>query len=453
MMQASLDRTRRASQPSHTAALADLLKLRGDLATDLPAAILAQLTQVRDRAAAVVQELAIPSTNEENWRFTDLSPLCQQHFQLQPEAITLDSSALAEIETAKADAAYLLVFANGRYAPELSRLGRLPEGVIVGNLQQLSSMPAKVADSLAKQPGAEEVFTALNTASFVDTAVIWIPQHQQVPAPIHLLFVGTGAAVCQPRCLVVAANGSSLTLVEEYVSSDPVDPTQDDAGLTNAVTEIWLEANAQVEHIRVQREQEATFHIGKTAVSQARDSQYTCHAISSGARISRHNLDVHLTGEQTSTHLNGLTLAMGEQLADTHSAIAFSQPYCRSRQLHKCIVGDRARAVFNGKVSVPKAAQLTDAGQLSRNLLLSPKARIDTKPELEIVADNVKCSHGATVSQLDAEEIFYLQSRGLDPQQASDLLVTAFAVELLDAIPVPAVRRLLTAQILARIHP
>jgi Fe-S cluster assembly protein SufD len=172
-----------------------------------------------------------------------------------------------------------------------------------------------------------------------------------------------------------------------------------------------------------------------------------------GGKISRHNLDVHLTGEQTSTQLYGLTLATGEQLADTHSSLRFNCPYGTSNQVHKCIISDKGRAVFNGQVSVPKAAQLTNAAQLSRNLLLSNKARVDTKPELEIVADNVKCTHGATVSQLDADEIFYLQSRGLDAQSAAELLVRGFALETLDLLPLASLRDRLTDLILAQLHP
>lgn len=205
--------------------------------------------------------------------------------------------------------------------------------------------------------------------------------------------------------------------------------------------------NAQVSHTRIQQESEAGFHIGKSAIAQARNSRYTCHAISLGGQISRHNLDIFQTGEGTETTLNGLTMIAGEQLADTHSAIALNHPYSKSRQLHKCIVDDRAHAVFNGKVFVPKPAQLTDAGQLSRNLLLSPKARVDTKPQLEITADNVKCAHGATVSQLEADELFYLQSRGLDADSARTLLINAFATEVIEQIPITSMREKLSQMV------
>ena len=216
---------------------------------------------------------------------------------------------------------------------------------------------------------------------------------------------------------------------------------------TNAVTEIWVEENAQVSHTRIERESNAAFHIGKSAIAQARDSRYTCNAITLGAKLSRHNLDVFQMGEQTETTLNCLTMIGERQLADTHSAIAFNYPHGMSRQLHKCIVADRAHAVFNGKVFVSKPAQLTDAGQLNRNLLLSPKARVDTKPQLEIIADDVKCTHGATVSQLDDEEVFYLQSRGLDETNARNLLINAFAAEIITQLPVASLREMLSTEV------
>jgi Fe-S cluster assembly protein SufD len=288
-------------------------------------------------------------------------------------------------------------------------------------------------------------FTALNTSGLKDVAVVWVAKNVVVETPIHLVFVAAGEApsISLPRCLVVAETGSSVTLVEEFTNRRGAESAEK-VYFTNAVTEIWVEENAQVSHTRLELEGAEAFHIGKTAVSQARDSRYTCHAIALGGKLSRHNLEILQTGEQTETTLNGLTMIGGNQLGDTHSAIALNYPYSTSRQLHKCIVGDRAHGVFNGKVFVPKPAQLTDAAQLNRNLLLSPKARVDTKPQLEITADNVKCAHGATVSQLEDDEIFYLQSRGIDENDARNLLINAFAAEIINQIPVPSLRERLT---------
>ncbi|MFN6517561.1 MAG: Fe-S cluster assembly protein SufD [Nostoc sp. CreGUA01] len=393
------------------------------------------LQGLRESAANVVRHSTIPNTREEEWRFTDLSSLRQVQFNVE----TLHVTSLPEIlpETANSR----LVFVNGVYAPELSAVANLPPGVVVSNLAGLSVAEQEaVRQYLAQAEGAQEVFTALNTAGITDAAVVWVKKNVVVETPIHLVFVavtGESATISQPRCLVVAEAGSQVTLVEEYRNL-----TQG-VYFTNAVTEIWLGENAEVSHTRVEREGGEAFHVGKTAIAQSRDSRYTCHAITFGAKLSRHNLEVLQTGEQTQTTLNGLTMISGKQLADTHSAIALNYPYGTSKQLHKCIVGDRAHAVFNGKVFVPKPAQLTDAAQLNRNLLLSSKARVDTKPQLEITADNVKCAHGATVSQLEDDEIFYLQSRGIDENDARKLLINAFAAEIINQIPVPSLREIL----------
>ncbi len=416
--------------------LTGLLKLRPELSVEL-----AELQGVRDRAMAIAQELAIPTTRDEEWRFTDLSSLVQIGFALPDRA----SISFAQIESFILPEAVnsRLVFVNGTYAPDLSATDDLPEGVLVTNLSVAVQFLPSFHNYLAKQQGADEVFTLLNTASLIDGAIVHVPKNQTVETPIQILFVSTTgvATIAHPRCLVIAESGSSLTLVEEFVS------IADGGYFTNAVTEIAIADRAQVNHTRVQRESETAFHIGKTVVSQARDSRYICNAISLGSKISRHNLEVYQTGEQTQTTLNGLTMINGEQVGDTHSKIAFTKPYGTSNQVQKCIVGDRAHAIFNGKVSVPQAAQLTNAAQLSRNLLLSPRARVDTKPQLEITADNVKCAHGATVSQLEDDEIFYLQSRGLNQEEARKLLTYAFAIEIINQIPVVSLKNNLTATI------
>ncbi|MBW4674763.1 MAG: Fe-S cluster assembly protein SufD [Desmonostoc geniculatum HA4340-LM1] len=390
------------------------------------------LQGLREAAANWVRHSTIPSTREEEWRFTDLSSLRQAQFNVETLHVTSLPDILPEAANSR------LVFVNGVYAPELSAVADLPPGVVVSNLAGLPVGEQEVVQQyLAQAEGAQEVFTALNTAGITDAAVVWVKKNVVVETPIHLVFVavtGKSATISQPRCLVVAEGGSQVTLVEEYRNL-----TQG-VYFTNAVTEIWLGENAEVSHTRVEREGGEAFHVGKTAIAQSRDSRYTCHAITFGGRLSRHNLEILQTGEQTQTTLNGLTMISGKQLADTHSAIALNYPYGTSKQLHKCIVGDRAHAVFNGKVFVPKPAQLTDAAQLNRNLLLSSKARVDTKPQLEITADNVKCAHGATVSQLEDDEIFYLQSRGIDENDARKLLINAFAAEIINQIPVPSLR-------------
>ena len=396
---------------------------------------------IRDRATARVQELAIPSTRDEEWRFTDLSDLSQVRFQASSEqAPTL---SFDEIQTFILPEAVnsRLVFVDGHYDPALSGVDDLPDGVMVTSLAAGAELLKDLHSYLAQQQGSEETFTALNTANLTDGALVWVEKNQTIAPPIQILYVSTATqpTIDHPRALVIAESSSKLTLIEASVT------LYDGVYFTNPVTEIWVGENAEVNHTRIQHDSVEAFHIGKTAVSQARDSRYTCNAVSLGAKLSRHNLEVHHTGEQTETTLNGLTIINGEQVADTHSTIAYAYPHGSSNQIHKCIVDDRAHAIFNGKVFVPKAAQLTDAKQLSSNLLLSPKARIDTKPQLEITADNVKCTHGATVSQLDSDEVFYLQSRGIDEDSARKLLTYAFAYEVIREIPVTSLREKLAA--------
>ena len=384
------------------------------------------LQDIRQEFKSWLSGLSVPTKKDEDWRFVDLSSLTEAKFVA---AQNVRANGCLPLPEAKR----LLVFVNGIYNAELSDLSELPVGVYVGSLDNLPNN-YDAAAYFAQQPGTD-AFTALNTAGGKDVAVVWIDKNVAVSTPIHLIFVAQAeseASFAQPRTLVVAQTGASVSLIEEYIGTGEY--------FTNAVTEVFVEDNARVNHTRLQQESSASYHIGKTAISQARDSHYTISEINLGAKLFRHSPEVWQQGEQTTTNLNGLTIATGEQVSDTHSIIALTKPHGTTDQLHKCIVGDRAHVVFNGKVFVPKEAQLTDATQLNRNLMLSPKARVDTKPELQITADNVKCAHGATVSQLEADEIFYLRSRGLSEDDANQLLIDAFAAEIIDRLPLEPLR-------------
>ncbi|PSB27286.1 Fe-S cluster assembly protein SufD [filamentous cyanobacterium Phorm 46] len=406
------------------------------------------LDDLRDIATQYVLAASFPTVKDEEWRFTDLSSLLQVPFHVpQSYQSTVKLADIIMPVKNRDDLPLRLVFVNGFYAPDLSTvesavLSNLPSDFYAGNLSNVpEKYRSRITDVLSKHSQPTEVFTALNTAGLADSAVVFVPANVSVEMPIHLLFLtapGASATMCQPHCLVIAEAGSKVTLIEDYTTIGNL------PALTNAVTDVFVGENATVNHVRLQREGLNVVHIGKSAIEQSRNSRYTCHAISLGGKISRHNLEVFQRGEGTETTLNGLTVAFGEQLSDTHSLIDFNHPHGTSRQLHKCIIGNKARAVFNGKVFVRKAAQLTDAGQLSRNLLLSSRARVDTKPQLEIVADNVKCSHGATVSQLEDDELFYLQSRGLDLERSRYLLIDAFAAEILNMLPIIGVAKMLS---------
>lgn len=391
------------------------------------------LQDIRQESKNWLSRLSVPTRKDEDWRFIDLSSLTAAKFVTAKNVNALCES-LPEAKNSR------LVFVNGVYSQQLSDLSGLPPGVFVGSLNNLPP-EYNAAEYFARQSGAD-AFTALNTAGGRDIAVVWVNKNVVIETPLHLMFIADGeleANFTQPRTLVVGETGSSISLVEEYVGTGEY--------FTNAVTEVFVKSNARVNHTRIQQESEASYHIGKTAISQEKDSHYTIGEINLGAKLSRHNPEVWQRGEQTETNLNGLTVATGEQTSDTHSIIALTKPYGTTDQLHKCIVGDRAHTVFNGKVFVPKEAQLTNATQLNRNLLLAPKARVDSKPELQITADNVKCAHGATVSQLEAEEIFYLRSRGLSEADANQLLIDAFAAEIIDRIPLKSLRTRITQTI------
>ena len=395
----------------------------------LPASHAPWLNQRRAHALERANALSVPTTRDEEWRFTDLAPLNR----LQ---IASPASEAASVDVAPyvvPEAALRLTFVDGVYTPALSSNGALPAGVIVTTLAQgLKSHAALIEPHLGTHAAFEsQLFAALNTAWLRDGVFVHLAKNAELRDPLHLLFIATrsDAASC-PRCLIVAEAGAACTVIEDYVSTTAA------AYLTNAVTEIAVASNARVQHVRLQRESSEAIHIGTCAVSLAKDAAYVSQAIAFGARLSRHNLNVTHQGEGAEAVIDGLALINGRQVADTHTLMDHAHPNGRCTQLHKTIVGGTAHAVFNGKVLVRKDAQLTNSAQQSRNLLLSSTARVDTKPQLEIFADDVKCAHGATVGQLDAEQLFYLKSRGLPDGQARNLLTYAFGAEIVDRIPV-----------------
>jgi Fe-S cluster assembly protein SufD len=405
-----------------------------------PASPLGWLNELRAHAVDRVGALTVPTTRDEDWRFTDISPLTKLSFQPAQGAAQLAPAALEQ--WALPEAAARLVFVDGVYAPQHSynRAGLTVENLAAG--AHAAAMQAQLGRHAAFEYNA---FAALNTAFLHDGALILVPRHMAVAAPVHLLYIATRKlAASYPRCLVVAESGSELTLVEDYVS------LQDAAYFTNAVAEISLADDARLHHIRVQRDGAEAFHIANCAVSLQQASRYHSVSIALGARISRHNLGVRMAAAGAECAVDGLALIGGAQLADTHTLIDHAVAQCTSRQLHKCIVDGAAHAVFNGNIMVRAGAQRTDSSQSSRNLLLSGKARVDTKPQLEIFADDVKCAHGATVGQLDVDEVFYLKSRGLSDTAARNLLTYAFGAEVIERIPVASLRQRLEQAVMAQ---
>ena len=386
---------------------------------------------LRAEALEQANALTVPSTRDEEWRFTDLSPLYRTSFKRVEGLSTVSAADVSGF--ALPEAGSRLVFVDGQFVPALSTLAP-GAGVTVKPLGlALAQQDGLVSEHLGRYaPFRSEPFTAVNTAWLSDGAVVAVGRNQVAEKPVHLLCMSTRADVVSfPRLLVVAEAGGEVTLIEDFVA------LHDGGYLTNAVAEIAVAENAAVRHIRLQRESKAAFHITTCSVRLARDARYQSVAVTLGARMSRHNLNITQAGEGADCQIDGLALIDGRQLADTHSFLDHTCPNGRSRQVHKCIVGGAAHAVFNGKIFVRPGAQGIDSAQESRNLLLTDRAHVDTKPQLEIFADDVRCAHGAAIGQLDPDQVFYLKSRGLSEAAARDLLTFAFAAEIVKRIPVP----------------
>lgn len=400
-----------------------------------PTESLSWLHQLRAQAIDRVSTQKLPTRRDEEWRFTDISPLARLPYQPSQPECHLQTHDIEHL-TLK-EAKNRLVFVDGHYSSNLSTIID-STALVIGNLPEFVATHASILESHLGQHVQfdNNVFAALNTAFLRDGALIIVPKNITIAEPIHLLFIATQNEVTSyPRCLLIGESGSNVTLIEDYVA------LQQATYITNSVTEISLAANAHAKHIRIQRESTQAFHLANCAVSLAHASNYQSTSISLGSQISRYNLNVRLTDEAAECVIDGLTLISDRQLADTHTCIDHAKPNGTSRQQHKCIVDDAAHAVFNGKIIVRPHAQQTNSSQSSRNLLLSKVAQVDTKPQLEIFADDVKCAHGATVGQLDQEEIFYLESRGLSAKAARNLLTYAFGAEIISRIPVTSLRQ------------
>ena len=400
--------------------------------------------QLRAQALEQAHRLMLPTTAQEEWRFTDLSPLLRLQFKqahTQPDASVLDVSSWQIPE-----ATLRVTLIDGVFSPEHSSINQLPVGLtILPLVQALDTHGAAIEAHLRKHSKDDDLFVALNNAFLQHGLFIHVAAGVKLTAPIHLLCVArTDAVVTHPRIILIADRESACCVIEDYVSASASDY------LTNVMGDVSLAQGAELRHIKVQRESIDAFHVANYAVDVAREAHYISQTMSFGARLSRHKQVVTQNGEAAKITTDGLAWIEGRQLADTHTVMDHSKGYGQCNQAHKTIVGGAAHAVFNGKIFVRTGAQLTDSSQQSRNLLLSPRAHVDTQPQLEIFADDVKCAHGATVGQLDEESLFYLISRGLPELQARNLLTDAFAADLIDRIPVPSLVAQLSQSVMAR---
>ena len=397
------------------------------------------LRDMRSRAAERFERLGFPSTRSEDWRYTSTAQLSELDFRaLREPGGEVDADELRPFRFGT-EGWITLVFVNGRYDEALSSDGAASPGVtVLPFARALDEMGELVRDHLGAVTSYEQnAFTALNTALHTDGAVIHIGRDMAASAPIHLLFasdanLAKGAA--HPRVLIVAERHSKATVVESYVSLGEA------TYFTNAVTEISLAEGATVEHYKVQRESPRAFHVGTVDVRQARDSHLVQFSFATGATLSRTNIYTTLAGEGCGATLNGLFLGTGDQHIDHQTRIEHQAENCYSREVYKGVLDDTAHGVWNGKVYVHPEAQKTDGKQENHTLLLSDRAVIDTKPQLEIFADDVKCTHGATIGRIDRTALFYMKSRGVGASRARQLLTYAFAADVLEKIELEPVR-------------
>jgi Fe-S cluster assembly protein SufD len=429
----------------------------------------AWLQSLRERGVARFEALGYPTTKNEDWHFTSVAPIAERAFRLasleSPEAgkggihrressrrkadfahaLGLKPADLERFGFGRADW-HRLVFINGVFDESLSSFEDIDDNVRVSSLARaIDSGAAAIERNLGKIAKFEQhAFTALNTAFISDGAFIELANDAVVDQPIHLLFISGGDSVSHPRNLIVAGRHSRVAVIESYVS------LRDDAYFTNAVTEIAVGEGAHIDHYKLQRESESAFHVGTVQVREERDSQLHSFSFAVGGALARTNVYTSLDGDAATCTLNGLYLTDGSQHIDNQTSIEHIAPNCPSHEVYKGVLDGRSHGVFNGKVYVHPEAQKTDGKQSNNNLLLSPSARVDTKPQLEIFADDVRCTHGATVGRLDELAMFYLNSRGIGPETARMLLTYAFAADVLETIELEPLKHELEKMVLAR---
>ncbi len=393
----------------------------------------AWLAEIRRAAIHRFAELGFPTTRDEDWKYTNVAPLAQVAFRpvaqdrTAPTAESLAWSCFFELDCPR------LVFVNGHYSPGISFLAGLPKGVTATRLSKaLAAGNPLLEQHLARYADFEtHAFTALNTALMQDGGYIEIPKGTVLDKPSYLMYVSTtdgSPSISSPRTLILAGRESQATIIEGHVGLG------EGTYFSHAVTEIVADENAVVDYSKLHQEGGSGSHVGWVEVQQGRTSNVSTHSFSFGGALIREDLNVVLNGEGAQAQLNGLYLTAGQQHIDHHTTLDHAQPHCSSREIYKGVLDGKSAAVFNGRVVVRKDAQKTDSKQSNKNLLLSEDAVINTKPQLEIFADDVKCTHGATIGQVDNEAIFYLRSRGIGLNESRKLLTFAFANDVIDRV-------------------
>lgn len=397
------------------------------------------LKEQRQLALGTLKQQGFPTLKHEHWKYTDVRPITKQAFKTSDASFNgVTHEQLDNIRFQGLDCQEL-VFINGCYSQALSRVDESVEGVVIQSLanmlktddEHLNAYLTHLADT------NKHAFAALNTAFMTDGAYVYVPDSVVLDKPINLVFVTNKqeqALVMHPRNLIVMGKHAQATIVERYIGLD------DAQYFTNTLTEVVTNIGAQLQHYKLQQESLNGFHVGYLSARQQQDSLIESHSISLGGAVVRNDIDVDLDAPGAQIILNGLYMAGGKQHVDNHTLVNHSKPHTSSAENYRGVLTDKARGVFNGKVIVHEQAQKTDAQQSNANLLLSDDAEIDTKPELEIYADDVKCSHGATIGQLDDNMLFYLRSRAIEEDTARSLLTFAFADEVIKQIKFAPIR-------------
>ncbi|HJZ80713.1 MAG TPA: Fe-S cluster assembly protein SufD [Pyrinomonadaceae bacterium] len=413
------------------------------------------LADLRAASFAEFERAGFPTVAQEDWKYTNVSSIAKAKFTpviaANGTGLMRDNGLRPFIYEETRNAA--LVFVNGIFRRDLSSLEQLPPGLEAVELRDALG-EALVQQTLERRSGQDNQnsFALLNTALFAGGLFIRIPRGAEIGTPIQLQFIsepakGEAPPAAFPRVLIIGEANSSATIIESYRASD-----ETASYFTNAVVDLVLADGARIRHYKVQREGAQAAHVASTRAQLGRNASYDTTTINLGGVLSRHDINVTMDHEGASCSLDGLYMVDGSQHTDTHSVIDHRQPHCTSHQLYKGILDGKSRAVFNGKVFVRHGAQQTDAQQTNKNLLLSNEAQVDTKPQLEIFADDVKCTHGAAIGQLDEDEMFYLESRGINPVLAKNMLTYGFAEEVIEKIQIDSIKRELDEAVLNRLH-
>jgi Fe-S cluster assembly protein SufD len=387
------------------------------------------LHRLREEAFARFCETGFPTTRDEDWRFTNVSAIARTTFRpARPARLTAADVAPYRVKGVAAQ----LVFVNGQFTPEFSEVDSLPRGVTVNGLRtQLQEHPETVEPWLGRFANTHrDPFCALNTAFIGDGAWVHVRRGVVVEGPIYLLYLSTAEdapAMTHPRNLIVAEDESQVAVIEDYASLGG-----ESVVLSNAVTELVAGESTNAQHYLIEREHLKAFNVQTLRIQQGRSASVSSHSLLLGGGLVRNNVHPVLAGEGGECLINGLFLGTGQQHLDNYMHVEHASPHCGSRQFYNGILDGQAHGVFHGRIVVHKEAQKTDAKQTNRNLLLSDDAQIDTKPQLEIYADDVKCTHGATIGQIEENALFYLQSRGISETEARKLLLMAFAEECVE---------------------